>query len=272
MGVSYITWMKSKNSINEVRVKLQAAHSNITTAFSALTFIHQQVILHTLGRRVANACCSQADYKLILDVHSLVLTQVQARDTIEETRAVQELKSEPNDDNTEILVEPDSALVSSQSQVTTPGLSEPLESDISAVGFRKKDHNHFTISNDRTSQLTRRTNLPSFEYKATCYWTCPCQCHVWGSVQSPNWLTGIIGNLFYRYTGTLLLQLRPCSYLGCQQNQNISCQLTYHLPQWLARRSFTFAARFWNLGVSTSLWSIDFPRAISGLNKAWDYI
>ncbi|EED15181.1 hypothetical protein TSTA_046350 [Talaromyces stipitatus ATCC 10500] len=56
-----VSWLKLKNSISNIRKRFLRAHRNIDTALAALNNINRQ-----------------ADYKVILNIHDLVLTQAQA--------------------------------------------------------------------------------------------------------------------------------------------------------------------------------------------------
>jgi hypothetical protein len=108
--------------------------------------------------------------------------------------------------------------------------------------------------------------------KGTCDWSCRCQCHPRRGVESPRWMTQLLGKLFYSHTGTPLLRLRPCNYPGCIQRETASCQLTYHFPRWIMMRAFMLSASYSGLtGISAS-WSIGFPRIISASHQAWQCI
>ena len=74
--------------------------------------------------------------------------------------------------------------------------------------------------------------------KGTCDWSCRCQCHPRKGVESPRWLTDLLGTLFYSHTGATFLRLRPCNYPSCIQRESASWQLTYHFPQWMMKKAF----------------------------------
>jgi hypothetical protein len=108
--------------------------------------------------------------------------------------------------------------------------------------------------------------------KGTCDWSCRCQCHPRKGVETPRWLAQLLGTLFYNYTGTPLLRLRPCNYPACIQRETATCQLTYHFPRWIMKRAFVFTSSYKDLSGLSGSWSIDFPRTISASHKAWHCI
>lgn len=105
--------------------------------------------------------------------------------------------------------------------------------------------------------------------KVTCDWTCRCQCHPRSALESPCWLNNILGSLFYSHTGTPCLGLRPCNYSQCIQRESALCQLTYHLPRWMLKRTFTLTASCRDLGGIAASWSVGIPRCISASHDAW---
>jgi hypothetical protein len=108
--------------------------------------------------------------------------------------------------------------------------------------------------------------------KGTCDWSCRCQCHPRKGVESPRWLTDLLGTLFYSHTGTPFLRLRPCNYPSCIQRESASCQLTYHFPRWMMKKAFMLTASYRDLGGVSASWSIGFPRTISASHIAWQCI
>lgn len=221
--------------------------------------------------------CRQADYRLILTVHDLVLNQVQAsEDGISSTFSdtAQELERKFNRAvscpvSEEKTGEPGSPHPSGQLEVTKSELSASATSSTLTPQFPEKKFNSYYPNSDDPSQFDCHASIRASISKGTCYWTCPCQCHPRKNMESPQWLTDLLGNLFYSYTGTPLLQLRPCNYTGCQQRKAVSCQLTYHFPQWLMKKTFTFTACFQDLSGFSGSWSISFPRAISASHDVW---
>lgn len=218
--------------------------------------------------------CRQADYRLILNIHDLVLNQVQASGTSSTfSDTVQELESKfsrviscPVDEEKtgEIFTEPSLLHPSGQLEVTEPNLSALATSSTLTPQF-----NSYLSNSDAPGRFDCHASIRASIGKGTCSWSCPCQCHPRKNIESPRWLIDFLGNLFYSYTGTPMLQLRQCNYPGCQQRETVSCQLTYHFPQWLMKKTFTFTACFRNLGGLCGSWSIGFPRTISASHNVW---
>jgi hypothetical protein len=233
---------------------------------------------------ITDMYCRQADYRLILNVHDLVLNQVQASEdgiysTFSDT--VQELERKfsravscpANEEKTgEIFTAPNSPHRSGQLEVTRSELSAPATSSTLTPQFCEKKFDSYRSNSDDPGRFDCHASIQASIGKGTCYWSCPCQCHPRKNMESPRWLTDLLGNLFYSYTGTPLLQLRPCNYTGCQQRKTVSCQLTYYFPQWMMKKMFTFTACFWDLGGLSSSWSIGFPRAMSASHDVWGFI
>ena len=169
----------------------------------------------------------------------------------------------------EIFTEPSSPHLSGQLEVTRSKLSASATSSTLTPQFSEKKFNSYCSNSDDPGRFDCHASIRASIGKRICYWSCPCQWHHRKNMESPRWLIDLLGNLFYTYTGTPLLQLRPCNYLGCQQRKTVSCQLTYHFPQWLMKKTFTFTACFRDLGGLSGSWSIGFPRTISASHNDW---
>lgn len=219
--------------------------------------------------------CRQADHRLILNIHDLVLNQVQASedgihstfpDTVQdlERRFSRAVSCPANEEQTgEIFTAPNSPHRSGQLEVISSELPVLATSTMLMPQFSGEKFNSCRSNSDDPSRFDCHASIQASIGKGTCYWSCPCQCHPRKNMESPRWLTDLLGNLFYSYTGIPLIQLRPCNYTGCQQRKTVSCQLTYYFPQRMINRMFTFTACFRDLGRLSSSWSISFPRAIS---------
>ena len=107
--------------------------------------------------------------------------------------------------------------------------------------------------------------------KGACDWKSRCQCRPCKNMQSPYWLTDILGTLFCTYTGTSFSRLRPCNHEFCIKRQTASTHVTYHFPRWMMTKAFMLVASYSVCGLSAT-WSIGFPRTISESHKAWQCI
>lgn len=221
---------------------------------------------------------------MILNVHDLVLNQVQASeggisstfsDTVRElerkfSRAVSCPGNEENPG--EIFTERSSPHHPDQLEVTRLELSASATRSTLAPQFSEKKFNSHRSNSDDPSQFDCHASIRASIGTGTCYWRCPCQCHHRKNMESPRWLTNFLGNIFYGYTGTPLLRPQPCNHTGCQRRKTVSCQLTYYFPQWMIKKTFTFTACFRDLGGLSGSWSIGFPRAISASHDVWRFV
>lgn len=150
---------------------------------------------------------------------------------------------------------------------STPSSLQSRFGELSEKAGRASDDDESNQDSLQTSAYIRASVS-----KGPCHWNCPCQCHPRKGMESPRWLTEVLGTLFYSHTGTTLLRLRPCNYPACTQRENASCQLTYHFPRWMVKRAFMFTASYRDLGGISASWSIGLPRTISASHKAWQCI
>jgi hypothetical protein len=169
----------------------------------------------------------------------------------------------------EVISEPISSELSSQLGVTRSQLSASANCNTAKPQLSEKQFNTHRSNRGELSRFDYNAASQSSIGKGTCYWSCPCQCHPRKNLESPRWLSELLGILFYSYTGTPLFQLRPCNYAACQQRKTISCHLTYHFPQWLMKSTFMFTTCFQDLSGLSGSWSIGFPRSISASHDVW---
>ncbi|KAF2639458.1 hypothetical protein P280DRAFT_37882 [Massarina eburnea CBS 473.64] len=105
-----------------------------------------------------------------------------------------------------------------------------------------------------------------------CDSTCNCQCHVRIRSQTPKWLSGIVGTLFYSSTYTPEVDVRPCNVTTCFRSQSSSSsRFTYYFPSWLIRTALVYSS--WNnLNGENSSWTVRMPREIPEYMPCWHYI
>ena len=89
-----------------------------------------------------------------------------------------------------------------------------------------------------------------------CADDCTCLCHVLRRplqrFRTPQFLKGVIGYLFARYSGLLFLQLR-CSSRDCRNYSASLVRITYCFPKWAFAAAIHVAAGTTTLGVPMSL-------------------
>ena len=123
-------------------------------------------------------------------------------------------------------------------------------------------------SNATSTHLSVTTSLPL----TACDWTCNCQCHVQTRSQTPQWLSAVVGTLFYASTRTPSLDIRPCNNTNCfRTHPSSSCRLTYYFPSWIMRTVLVCAT--WNkLEGMNSSWMVTMPREIPLYSACWHFI
>ena len=108
-----------------------------------------------------------------------------------------------------------------------------------------------------------------------CQAYCPCQCHLRTSGQTPYWLKGVFGALFYQSTGSPVFSRRPCNFFRCQSRTG-SMKFQYHFPTRLLSMIFQMSAAWDDLGGAKASWSFQVPQYIDvsapGLVDLWQLI
>lgn len=209
-------------------------------------------------KTTTNIGCSQEDYRLLLSVHGLVLNQ---------SKAVENWMSLPCPN-----IMPKSEGNSGSEHIEFRNASDEK------LGLTFAD----SLSSPRSGQSSSRPQLsvsatavrPRQQLQAaagnsTCYPDNPCKCHRQKSIESPKWLSEMLGAFFCTYTGAAELQTRRYNDAGCHQQGSASYELTYYFPRWLMSKAVTFAACCRGLGGFSGSWSIGFPRAISASHDVW---
>ncbi|KAF2797460.1 ankyrin [Melanomma pulvis-pyrius CBS 109.77] len=119
-----------------------------------------------------------------------------------------------------------------------------------------------------TSQLCITTSMP----QRGCAGTCNCQCHIRSQFRTPQWLSAIVGTLFYSSSYNPSPEVRPCNSLKCVRSRpSSSSYFTYYFPTWMIRSALVFST--WNnLDGRNSSWVFKMPNEIDSVNVCWYYI
>lgn len=105
-----------------------------------------------------------------------------------------------------------------------------------------------------------------------CDWTCNCQCHVRTATRTPQWLSAVVGTLFYSSTNTPRLEVRPCNSSTCfRAEPSSSSRFTYYFPAWMMRWALVYST--WdNLDGKSSSWVCKMPMEIPYSSQCWHFI
>jgi len=71
----------------------------------------------------------------------------------------------------------------------------------------------------------------------TCSSLCPCKCHTQGLINTPLWLQGALGALFFNYAGIPVFSATHCNYPECRKRETPAIQFTYFFPTWAVSRA-----------------------------------
>ena len=71
--------------------------------------------------------------------------------------------------------------------------------------------------------------------QAVCSPLCSCACHLETQIQSPRFLSSVLGALFISYGG-MPVQKRACTEGSCRVAAQPSASITYYFPPWLLAR------------------------------------
>lgn len=170
-----------------------------------------------------------------------------------------------NDSLTLSISEKTSAEFGSDGSSTIVDDTTSLFSEKALTNYSSKEVSS-KISSTQSIRIT--TSIP---YKR-CDSACFCQCHVRKRYQSPNWLSAVVGTLFYSSTSTPALDVRPCNTKSCLRSKSApSLRLTYYFPLWMMKTALVYST-WGNLGGTNSSWMIKMPREVSLKSPCWRYL
>lgn len=121
-----------------------------------------------------------------------------------------------------------------------------------------------------TEKLDNYTlSITTSSVKAKCDRFCRCQCHTITSYRTPRWMKSFIGFLYFGYSGTPLLNRRPCNYSQCRLSGRPTTNFTYHFPRWAVSRVLSLTGTLDDLSGLGASWTIRIPRVISDSANIW---
>lgn len=122
------------------------------------------------------------------------------------------------------------------------------------------------------SALTETLRITTSMPRMVCDLACNCQCHIRMQYRTPQWVSAVIGSLFYSSTFTPAPDVRRCNSTKCFRSKPYSSsRFTYYFPAWMIRTAHVYCS--WsNLQGTNSSWVIRMPREISDESKCWTYI
>ncbi|KAF1998552.1 ankyrin, partial [Amniculicola lignicola CBS 123094] len=94
---------------------------------------------------------------------------------------------------------------------------------------------------------------------------CPCQCHIPLQGSTPRWLRGLMGSLFFNFTGTPLLNHRSCNFsvCGAKDASSGSAYFQYYFPKWLLTKGVMIRGHWEDLGGIGATWTFRIPKAVT---------
>lgn len=99
----------------------------------------------------------------------------------------------------------------------------------------------------------------------SCKKTCPCQCHVPLQGETPRWLRGLFGDLFFSFTGTPVLNHRSCNVKSCGASPESggAVHVRYTFPTWIFSRGIHVIGDWTDLTGMEAVWSFRVPQVIT---------
>lgn len=102
---------------------------------------------------------------------------------------------------------------------TEPPTSSTLESPSNETALAVAD-NRQTTQSEADNQQASFVRIDATMSLQNCPRFCRCRCHLATHYQTPRILKGVLGQLFFSYTG--LLRTTPCDYRPCRKSANKS--------------------------------------------------
>lgn len=98
--------------------------------------------------------------------------------------------------------------------------------------------------------------------RRSCSELCMCHCHKSTSLNSPQWMKGLIGSIFIGYSGVPLAKRRPCTEKVCLKEHQTLLKVSYFFPTWFMGRMLVFRDRYSPLDGHSI--SVRTPRTLDG--------
>lgn len=96
-------------------------------------------------------------------------------------------------------------------------LAVPIQTDL------PKDHGNFALQFHRHRQKT-------------CKSGCTCQCHRQRLIQTPSFLSGLLGKLSAGYSSNVVADAR-CDMPSCHKEKMLNLRVVYVFPRWLLAKA-----------------------------------
>jgi hypothetical protein len=96
----------------------------------------------------------------------------------------------------------------------------------------------------------------------SCRKSCICQCHIPFQGETPRWLRGLLGNLFFSFTGTPVLNHRSCNISSCGADPGSggAVKFRYTFPTWILSKSIHVIGDWTDLTGMGAVWSFQIPQ------------
>lgn len=145
-----------------------------------------------------------------------------------------------------------------------------LKNNVQSDSSISQGSNDYSGPVDIASHLNRYTiSITTSPVKNKCDRFCRCQCHINTSYTTPRWMRFFIGTLYISYSGTPLLNRRPCNYLRCRKSGSPTSNFIYYFPGWMVSRVLSVTGRHDDLNGIGASWTVRIPRVISEESDIW---
>lgn len=91
-----------------------------------------------------------------------------------------------------------------------------------------------------------------------CSQLCPCQCHSITALRSPEWMSGVVGTLFFHYTSRPTHNRRQCDSELCSASDS-HASFEYVFPTWLIPLAILLRGGWSQMGGLSGSWRLRVP-------------
>lgn len=246
--VSRLAWLKNKNGINSLRMKLRNERNNLTFCLASIA---SSVLLIFELERIStdiNDSANTSRVRLSIqhismlsqdiatnqrDLRSLVFQQLGRFEKILEN-LLQTNLCPTHSENSQTSRFGCSSSVGNKSTSTKDATSQH---ELRQKRAQSKDGSAFDFEPSSTAHLA--VIGVTYQGDACSRELCSCSCHSSGRLRSPQILQRVLGSLFVGYTGMPFSSVF-CTEAACNGTTQQRLNVSYYFPKWFLMRALSF--------------------------------
>lgn len=228
-NVRRIAWLKAKKKTRKLREKLTRIHKDLPWRYSQAE--GARIILGL--RNISNVQLEMsASLSRLKDQASTTSQNVdQTISSIEELRQITEQRFE----SLESTISSSSEFLQRLPNILSLEI-EARQQNLSAIRTTSTQSLEATANTTNltsTIQTTYRSIIirSQYQYPTSCGLSCHCRCHLPQRIDSPDFLSSLLGRIFIGYKGLPALA-KKCTDERCKKDSQPKVYLTYSFPQW----------------------------------------